>query len=202
MDCLQNSSSFLIFSNNLHNSDLRDSHEYIQKQVGGELIRTRHSGRMFELIAIRLTDTSGIVCLLWFFSPHILRNQLLCTKGCLSNLSCTLHAARSWCFWISDVNTLWQPSWIAWYLIFVVFVFFHVYVTVSITDIKYPELIELSHCSCCYETEYFEEQTDSWHLIRERLRDSAVKTRLENIETAQDLKHTKRLLNTICCWHF
>ena len=66
----------------------------------------------------------------------------------------TWHAARSWCFWISDLNTLWQPSWIAWYLIFVVFVFSHVYVTVSFTDIKGPELIELSHCSCCYETEY------------------------------------------------
>ena len=60
------------------------------------------------------------------------------------------------------------------------------YVSVSFTDIKAPELIELSHCSCCYETEYFEEQTDSRNLIRERLRDSDVKTRLENIETTQD----------------
>ena len=55
------------------------------------------------------------------------------------------------------------------------------YVTISFTDLKAAELNELSlyECSCCYETEYFEEQTDSRHLIRERLRDFAITTRLE-----------------------
>ena len=38
-----------------HNSDLRDSHEYIKKQVWGERIITRQHSRGFDLVETRLT---------------------------------------------------------------------------------------------------------------------------------------------------
>ena len=64
----------------LHNSDLRDVHEYIQKQVWGERILKGEG-------LIRTWLTKLLALLLWFRSPYIFRTNLF-TLGCRSNLSC------------------------------------------------------------------------------------------------------------------
>ena len=51
----------------LHNSDLRDSREYFQKQVWGAQNCTRQSSRRFGLLRNRLTEVSVAVC---FDSAH------------------------------------------------------------------------------------------------------------------------------------
>ena len=53
-----------------HNSDLKDYHEYMQKQVWGEQICSRH-------------------CLLQFYSPHTLRTIVNARKAPNSELCCT-----------------------------------------------------------------------------------------------------------------
>ena len=66
-----------------HNWDLRDSHEYIQKQVWGERSFTRQSRKESDNQADRKFEH----CLLWFRSAHIFWNNL-CTHESLSYLSC------------------------------------------------------------------------------------------------------------------
>ena len=46
----------------LHNSDFRDSPEYIQKQVWDERIFTRQSSSRLDLVKTRLVEACSMVC--------------------------------------------------------------------------------------------------------------------------------------------
>ena len=62
---------------------MRDSHEYIQKQVWGELFYKAEQQKV--LLSKALAERRlkhGLLC-----SPHIFKNNL-CTLGCRSNLIC------------------------------------------------------------------------------------------------------------------
>ena len=58
-----------------HNSDLRDFHEYLQKQVWGAQNCTRQSSRIFGLERTRLTEASVAVC---FDSAHPTYFETIC----------------------------------------------------------------------------------------------------------------------------
>ena len=73
-----------------HNSDLRDSHEYIKKQVWGEEILTRQSSRRVGLVEKLLVLLSAIIPF-YVLTPHIYISIHFCKHGCLSNLSCADH---------------------------------------------------------------------------------------------------------------
>ena len=74
----------------VHNSDLRDSREYIQKQVWGQCIFTRHSIERFNLVGTRLTVTSVELTDMILLNPHTayMFGDNLCTHWCHYNLSC------------------------------------------------------------------------------------------------------------------
>ena len=71
----------------LHKSDLRDSHEYFEKQKWGTRICNSLSRNRFDLVRTRLTEAFIIVGYDSARSTYIFRNNL-CTLGCRSNLSC------------------------------------------------------------------------------------------------------------------
>ena len=58
-----------------HNSDLRDFHEYLQKEVWGAQNCTRQSSRRFGLERTRLTEASVAVC---FDSAHTTYFETIC----------------------------------------------------------------------------------------------------------------------------
>ena len=73
-----------------HNSDMRDSYEYTQKQVWGAQIYTRQRSRGFKYLEIRLNEALALFAMI---PIHIFRNNL-CTLGCRPNLSCDRVHAR------------------------------------------------------------------------------------------------------------
>ena len=58
-----------------HNTDLRDSHEYIQKEVWGAQIFTSWSSNRFDLVDTRLTEASNIV---FYDSAHPTYLETIC----------------------------------------------------------------------------------------------------------------------------
>ena len=96
-----------------HNSDLRDSHEYLQKQVWGAQNCTRQSSRRFGLERTRLTEASITVC---FDSEHPTYLETLCVLS---------YAAQIWVVGISgeiifagvnvmcDGDYCWSGQWTA-----------------------------------------------------------------------------------------
>ena len=65
----------------LHNSDLRDSHEYIQKQVWGE---PKQSSRRFDLVETRLRGAFKASCTMVPLGPHIYK-QFVYTRMSLKS---------------------------------------------------------------------------------------------------------------------
>ena len=66
-----------------HNSDLRDSHEYLQKQVWGAQNCTRKNSRRFGVERIRLTKASVAVC---FDSAHPTYLETICVLSYVAQI--------------------------------------------------------------------------------------------------------------------
>ena len=65
----------------VHNSDLRDSQEYIKKQLHGERFLRKLSSLRFKLVRIRLIEGSSFVS---FYSAHPTYKETVCLLSRMS----------------------------------------------------------------------------------------------------------------------